>query len=72
VLKELLIYLHMIWARDKELHLKYSLLKHQSKMLDIHEKYKEFDFKNGAARYEFEYLHTEIMNRFYRRKEEDQ
>lgn len=71
MLKELLVYLHILWGTEKELRLELSLLKHQSKMVDIHEKYKEFEFKNGAARNEFDYLHTEIMNRFYRRKEDD-
>jgi len=72
VLKELLVYLHILWARDKELSLKWRLLKHHSKMVDIHEKYKECNFKNSAVRDEFDYLHSEVMNRFYRRKEEEQ
>ena len=69
--KELLIYLHILWAVEKELRLELLLAKHQSKMVDIHEKYKEFEFKNSAVRSEFKYLHTEIMNRFYKRKEND-
>ncbi|WP_143322645.1 hypothetical protein [Clostridium sp. HBUAS56010] len=71
MLKELMVYLHILWARDRELHLEWLLAKHQSKMVDIHEKYKEFEFKNSAARSEFKYLHTEIMNRFYNRKGDD-
>lgn len=64
MLKELLIYLHMIWARDKELRLKQLLLKHQCKMVDIHEKYKDIDFENSAVRDEFTYLHSKLINRF--------
>lgn len=72
MLREFLILLRIIWATDRELYLKTKLAKHRCKMVDIHEKYKNYEFKNQATRYQFEYLHSGIMSRWYRdEKEED-
>lgn len=51
-------------GENKELRLKQLLLKHQCKMVDIHEKYKDIDFENSAVRDEFTYLHSKLINRF--------
>lgn len=63
--KEFLIFLRIVWATDRELYLKTKLAEHRCKMVNIHEKYKDREFKNSETRYQFEYLHSEIMSRWY-------
>nr|WP_024835511.1 hypothetical protein [Clostridium sp. 12(A)] len=71
MIKEFLIFLRIIWATDRELYLKNKLAKHRCKMVDIHEKYKDYEFKMPETRYQFEYLHSGIMSRWYGDKKEE-
>ena len=68
MIKEFLIYLKISHVIDKEVYLKTKLAKHQCKMTSVHEKYKDMQFKNGALRCEFNYLHNELMKRWYEKK----
>lgn len=69
--KELFIFLRIIWATDRELYLETKLAKHRCKMVDIHEKYKDYEFKNYATKDQFNYLHSGIMSRWYEEKKEE-
>ena len=40
-------------------------------MVDIHEKYKDYEFKMPETRYQFEYLHSGLMSRWYGDKKEE-
>jgi hypothetical protein len=70
MIKEFLIFLKIVWAIDRELYLKTKLAKHRCKMVDIHEKYKDSEFKNYATKSQFNYLHSGIMSRWFSNRDE--
>lgn len=60
-MKEFFAFLMIANAIDKELSIRLKLLRHQNKMVEMYTRYKDFEFKNHAAKDWFDKLKQRVI-----------